>query len=116
MAIAGRVTDAETGKSIRGARVSLGRGPATFTAADGHFHFLDLSPGEYTLQASLPGAGTRYSPTQKSVTVEWDDQGKITLAIANLALSPRTAHAGGTQPPPPVPKRRTGKKSSEQSS
>jgi hypothetical protein len=88
VAIAGRVTNAQTGKPIHGARVGLGRGPETFTAADGHFHFLDLPPGEYTLQASLPGAGTRYSQAQMTVTVTWDDPGKITMA--NLALPPLT--------------------------
>jgi hypothetical protein len=112
VAISGRVTDAQTGRAIAGARVSLDSGPETFTAADGHFHFLDLPPGPYTLQASVPGAGTRYGPAPMTVTVKWDDQGKITLAIADLALSPRTGQAGGEQPPPTA-RRRRGKKSRE---
>lgn len=105
VAIAGRVTDAETGKPIRGARVSLGSRPETITAADGHFHLLDLSPGEYTLQASLPGAGTRYGPARMTITVAWDEQGNITLAPANLKLPPPAPAAGS--------RRRPGKKSRE---
>jgi hypothetical protein len=90
VAIAGRVTDAETLKPIRGARVSLDSGPETFTAADGHFHFLDLPSGQYTLKASLPGAGTRYGQAQVTVPVFHDAEGNISLATANLELPPTT--------------------------
>ena len=72
-AIAGRVTDAQTGKGVGGALVQIASGPPEFTyaiavsstqhgarwatmverldqtraAGDGHFHFTDLSDGLY---------------------------------------------------------------------
>ena len=116
VAIAGRVTDAQTGRAIGRARVSITDGPLAFnewlanyakqygdrwetmmerpdqirTAADGHFHFMDLPDGQYTLRASLPGSGTRYGTTQKAVTVSRDAQGSITIAVADVALPPTT--------------------------
>jgi hypothetical protein len=60
------------------------------TAADSHFHFMDLPDGQYTLRASLPGSGTRYGTIQQVATVSRDAQGNITMAVADMALPPTT--------------------------
>lgn len=114
VAIAGDVTDAEAGAAIGRARVEITAGPAAFTdrlalratrhqdrwaamderldrtrtAADGHFHFLDLPDGDYSLAASLPGSGTRYGTAQAQATVSRDAKGNITMATADMALPP----------------------------
>jgi len=114
VAIAGNVTDAQTGKAIARARVEITAGPAAFTdwlalhakqyanrwaamaerldrthtQADGHFHFLDLPDGDYTLTASLPGSGTRYASAEARVSVSSDGEGNITMARADIALPP----------------------------
>lgn len=124
VAIAGRVTDTQTGQAIGQARVEIGAGPAAFTgwlagqamqygerwaamaerpdrthtAPDGHFHFLDLPPGRYTLTASRPGAGSRCGQAQKKVTVRAPAaDGKIALVAADLALPPTTVKGRVTQ-------------------
>lgn len=117
VAIAGRVTDGRTGQTLARARVEINASPAAFTdrlaliarqygerwaslterpdrthaAADGHFHFLDLSAGQYTLIASLPGAGQRYGQAQKVVTVlPPNNTGKLVMVAADITLSPTT--------------------------
>lgn len=116
VAIAGRVTDAQTGRAIARALVSILAAPAEFTnwlalrrlehgdrwlalverpdrtltVEDGHFHFLDLPDGQYTLEASLPGSGTRFGTAQAQAIVARDAQGKIAMAAADIALPPTT--------------------------
>jgi hypothetical protein len=115
VAIAGRVIDAQTGQAFAGALVEITAAPGAFSewlaikakqfgarwatmverpdrtrsAADGHFHFLDLLDGQYALTASLPGTGSRYGTAQVQVTVSRDD-GNIAMAAADLALHPTT--------------------------
>ncbi|MCP4514516.1 MAG: carboxypeptidase regulatory-like domain-containing protein, partial [Delftia sp.] len=98
-AIAGRVSDAQTGAAIAGSQVVISAGPETFqkglalkarqygeswdslperpdrayTAADGYYRFINLPPGDYALTALLPGSGTRYGQAQASVNVSCDD-------------------------------------------
>lgn len=114
VAIAGRVTDARSGAAIGGAVVTISAGPVAFTrwlalqavqhrarwasmverpdqtrtAADGHFHFLDLPDGPYTLGAALPGTGSRYGAAQAPAAVAHDAQGDVRMAAADLALPP----------------------------
>ena len=116
VAIAGRVTDAQTGRAIGGARVEITAAPGIFadwlairkiqygahwvamaerpdrtrTAADGHFHFLDLPDGQYTLTASLPSAVSRYGKAESRAMLSRDGDGTITTAAADIALPPTT--------------------------
>ena len=116
VAIAGQVTDAQTGKSLDGARLGITAAPAAFTDflklrqiqfgeswetmaerpdrtnsnADGSFRLLDLPDGQYKLTASLPGAGSRYAAADATVTVSRDGQGKIVRGMAQIALPPTT--------------------------
>lgn len=56
VSIAGNVSAVGSGQPLGGALVTLaGRPERTRTAPDGHFHFMDLPVGEYTLQVSAPG-------------------------------------------------------------
>ncbi len=120
VAIAGRVTDAQTGQALNGIQVTITSAPAAFTSwlalrakqyesrwavmaeradrthtvKDGQYHFLDLPAGQYTLTASFPGAGSRYgtadAKAQVVVSRTGNDLGKISLATADIALPPTT--------------------------
>lgn len=120
-AVAGRLTDAESGKPLAGARVEITAAPPELaarlivqaeqfgarwaameerpdrarTAADGHFHFLDLPAGDYTLTASLPRAGSRYGTESVAVAVT-----SGSLAAADMALPPTTVKGRLTGPGP----------------
>lgn len=121
--IAGRVTDALSGRTVLGARIEITDSPPAFaallvlrakqygaswerrtervdrtrTAADGHYHFLDLPAGDYTLSASLPVAGSRYAVATAQVTVTTDGNGKSQLTEADLALAPTTVQGRLTE-------------------
>lgn len=114
--VAGRVSDAQTGNLIAGARVSIISGPPEFamwlsktaraqgerwdsmeerpdrtrTRGDGHFHFSDLPDGTYTLSAGLPRAGSRWATASVSVIVKRDENGHVAMAQAPLELPPTT--------------------------
>lgn len=128
VAIAGAVTDGKTRKAVEKARVEIIAGPVEFTdkvqllssfngsqwalmteridrkqtQADGHFHFLDLPAGTYTLKAILPGSGSRYGEVQKNATVAHDTDGNITMATADLSLPPTTLQGNITHGTDPV--------------
>ncbi|HEX2644833.1 MAG TPA: carboxypeptidase-like regulatory domain-containing protein [Thermoanaerobaculia bacterium] len=111
-AIAGRVTEASSGKPLPGARVEITAAPPAFqrrlalqaqaggagwpalaerpdrtqAALDGHFHFLDLPAGAYTLTATLPGGGSRYGQASAPVTLTLDGQGKVVFKTVDLAI------------------------------
>ena len=115
-AIAGRLTNAQTGKGVGGALVQIASGPPEFTqavvlrskqygaqwatmlerldqthtAADGHFHFMDLPDGPYRVTAALPGAGTRYGTAEVELPVSRDGDGNLALARAGITLRPTT--------------------------
>jgi hypothetical protein len=118
VAIAGRLTDAATGKAIEGARVSIDedgmptafasflraramqhgaawttmaeRPDRTRTAADGVFYFLDLVDGDYSLTASLAGMGGRYGAAQAKATVSRKQNGDYERVFLDLALQATT--------------------------
>ncbi|MDB4951699.1 MAG: hypothetical protein JWM27_4348 [Gemmatimonadetes bacterium] len=129
VAIAGQVTDAETGAGIGGALVSISGGPKPFlawlairkaelasrgvpaagmpdvavTGADGWFHFDALPDGKYALDFGLPAAGTRYGTAKLSVKVR-AGEGAVKPTDASAALPPttvrgRVADAGGASVP-----------------
>lgn len=116
VAIAGQVSDKETGLTIGNAIVEITEMPDRFkmkrslqalqygskwetlakrcdrttTAIDGFFYFLDLPSGQYTLNAFLPSAATRYKIIDPAiVTVPSSrDSSSQPFAVANLTLSP----------------------------
>ena len=112
LAIAGRVT--ADGRPVAAAEVTITKAPEAFelwcqaravghgaelgrdtpdrteTGPDGHFRFLDLPTGGYTLSAALPALGGRYGTAQVSVRVR---QSPSAVVPAELAL-PATAVEG----------------------
>jgi hypothetical protein len=124
VAIAGRVTDAQTNKALAKAQVQITNAPVEFsewlgtrarqygerwdtmeerpdrtrTAPDGHFHFLDLPNGNYTLNVSLPASGSRYGTADKVVGVTREADGRINIAPADIALPPTTIKGQITNP------------------
>ena len=132
VAISGSVRDSQTGKAVGGARVAITDAPTEFTAwleiraqqfgtrwrgmlerpdrtltaGDGHFHFMDLPNGDYTLVASLPAAGSRYAEAEASVTVTRGTGDNIIMATADIQLPPTTLKgtitAAGSEGPEPV--------------
>jgi hypothetical protein len=116
VAISGNVADGQTSRAIGGARVEITAAPAafsdrlalhamqygsrwaalkerpdrTYTAVDGHFHFMDLPDGDYTLTVTLSGSGSRYGVAQVTATVSRDAGGNILMATANTSLAPTT--------------------------
>lgn len=113
VAIAGQVSDAETGRVIAGAWVVLTQMPAsfakrlalqalqygdrwetlgrrpdrTYTVADGYFKFIDLPTGDYTLTVTFPGAGTRYGSAKAAVTVSREGE-RLHPQLISVALPP----------------------------
>ena len=91
VSIAGRVTDVRTGRSINGIQVRAASGSTnlvTRTMADGHFHFLDLPDGEYSLTPSLPSSDSCYDIAEVNASLFHDVKGNIKKLINdNVALS-----------------------------
>jgi hypothetical protein len=124
VAIAGRVTDGQTARGLGAVLVRITAAPAEFmawlslyslqdgtawaarlerpdqavTASDGHFHFMDLPDGQYTLTASLPRVGSRYGAVTAQATVARTAAGKLIMAVANLTLPPTTLKGTITGP------------------
>lgn len=100
VALVGRVTEAETGRPLAGARVEVADAPAAFAAAravaprraataagaDGHFHFLDLPGGTYSVTASVPGGGDRYGTASARARVSVSRDGAVTAGKLELAI------------------------------
>ncbi len=75
----GRVTDTETGKAIKGARIELsGSASLTLTAnADGRFRASDLKPGGYSVKFSASG----YHSQSGSFTLEGSTENKLITSL-----------------------------------
>ncbi len=64
--ITGHVVETETGEHLPYCLITLeGAGAKTLTDASGHYHLVNLTPGTYTIMASMTG----YKSAKKSVTV-----------------------------------------------
>src|SRR5262249_10730720 len=116
VAIAGRVTDAQTGKFIGAAEIVMTSMPESFRAAletagrrfgsrwammaegpdrarargGGLFYFLALPNGNYSVKVSLPSAGKRYGSVLENATVSRDANGNLKMVFLTFALNPTT--------------------------
>jgi Carboxypeptidase regulatory-like domain len=114
VAIAGQLVDAQSTRALAGAFVEITAAPSVFTAwlalkakaygdawaalperpdrtrtkPDGHFHFLDLPDGAYSVAARIPGGGSRYGTAQAAVTVSHDGSGNAVVTPVKLAVQP----------------------------
>lgn len=78
VSIAGVVQDSETKEAIADARIEIrSLKQWTLSGADGRFHFMDLSENSYTLNASLPGAGTQYGVAE--LTTDFTLEAKLLM-------------------------------------
>ena len=110
IAIAGRVLEGASNLKIAGARGAIIEMPKKFstilslkalqygsqwekmsdrpdrkiTASDGSFYFVDLPPGDYKLEASVPGSGTRYKNGVQKVTVSSPIKDVIPTSIKDI--------------------------------
>jgi hypothetical protein len=116
VAIAGRVTNVQTNKAISNVEVMISKAPEAFsnwlnlkalqyeehwqkmiqrpdrtrTTVDGHFHFLDLPDGQYSLTASMATTSRRYGTAEVTVVVSREHQNRIVMATADIALPATT--------------------------
>lgn len=114
--ISGVLTDGQTGKPVGGAQIRITDGPAeylnllslaiaqygpklqnskkapdrTVTAPDGHFHFLNLPDGSYTLEATVTGKGSRYGTVLATALVSRNPDSSVNLAVVNPIVQPTT--------------------------
>lgn len=72
----------------------------TWTSRDGYFTFLDLPPGDYIVQASLPDTGRRYGAAKRDRITVTQDQEKIATVFVELPLPPTTLTGKVTMPDP----------------
>jgi hypothetical protein len=119
--MSGFVRDRATGRPLGGARVEVLAGPPAYrgllgirarqhgaawegmairldralTAGDGLFHLPGLPPGEYTLRASLPGAGSRYGAVRPKVVLAAEDPGEVALTLPPTLVRGRVTGRGG---------------------
>ena len=87
--IYGIVTDADNGEPIKSASVSLNPGgKSTVTGTDGRYEFLDMQPGQYTVQIVKSG----YETNTKGITVEAETtaSGDMVLTKASSKLKLNT--------------------------
>lgn len=129
VAVAGKVTDRITGKVLPDVSIEILAGPPSFmetlsvlqgvygdswassmkrpdrtlTRADGHFHFMDLPDGVYTLKAVCRKTVARYGSAQADVTVSRAPSGSVNLVSTVIILSPSTVRGKVTRQGSPTP-------------
>lgn len=59
---------------------------ATTSARDGHFHFLELPAGSYTLTAAMPGGRGRHGSAKARATVRATRAGGLVAGYAELEV------------------------------
>jgi hypothetical protein len=62
----------------------------TRTAVDGLFYFLDLPEGDYAVEVSIPGSGTRYAKARAAVNVSRDAKGNVNLDFLEIHVEATT--------------------------
>lgn len=90
VSIAGQVTDVRTGRSINGIQVTAASRTTSFVARtrnDGHFHFLDLPDGEYSLTVLLRFSGSRFDTAEINATTFHNVNGNIEKLTNNNIAS-----------------------------
>ena len=93
VSIAGRVIDVLTDRPLGGVCVTAASRSTSFVARtrnDGHFHFLDLPDGEYSLTPSLPSFDSRYDTAEVNATLFHDVKGNIKKLTDNSIASTET--------------------------
>jgi hypothetical protein len=124
VAVAGWVTDEETGQPVPGAAVTITAMPEAFvkvlklvamqfgkrwpamprradktqTRDDGLFYFMDLPNGKYTFSVSSPVGGKRYADAQENAIVARDNQGNLKTVTLKPVLRPTTVKGKITGP------------------
>jgi hypothetical protein len=94
VAIGGNIRDERTGKPITGAEIIVDDSmdaevARTNSRENGDFYFMDLANGQYELNVSIPGAGTRYGKAQASATVSRTN-GNINRVYLPILVPPST--------------------------
>ncbi len=122
VAIAGRVINAQTQQAIANAQITLSEMPDKYRSLlklkamqyefehwqkirpdriysdqNGYYFFRDLPAGDYSLVASLPKAGTRYSSVNRSVAIATNSETSDVVHI-DLFLSPTGVQGKITAP------------------
>jgi hypothetical protein len=114
--IAGKVKDRVTGKPVEDVLIEIVDGPPaylamidtqsniyssawdtmtkrpdkTVTRPDGHYHFMDLPNGTYTVTASCKRFGSRYGTIGRDITVSRTPQGNVVFVSSDILLPPST--------------------------
>lgn len=126
LAMAGRVTDAATGRPLPGAVAQITASPKEYQAwaetrraelasrtppgappevavsgPDGWFRWLDLPPGKYTVDVALPAEGRRYGTARAKVEIKaggagWTD---ASVQVPPTMVSGRVRDADGIAVP-----------------
>lgn len=98
--IYGIVNDVDNGEPVSGAHVVLNPGgKTTNTGSDGRYEFLDMDPGQYTIQISKSG----YKTNTKRISVVAGKQASGDMQLtpepeeADLQIEPATLNFGTTQ-------------------
>ena len=87
------MTDARTDRPLGGVCVTAASRSTSLIARtrnDGHFHFMDLPDGEYSLTPSLPSFGYRYDTAEVNATLFHDVKGNIKEVKDNSIASTGT--------------------------